>query len=176
MATRIQRYSGKDTEWSFVHLTLGGRDLDPRKINKALGLVPDHCGKRGELAATSTQRRCKAGSWSLESSQRNWRIETQMKSILKRITPVRQRLRRLIRDDATIERAYLTIAFEPPEGWPAVGYSLPAGLIGEFASLGLDIVLSIYFYRHVAPPGTSAGNGAGITRRKGDRNKRRFLR
>jgi hypothetical protein len=69
-----------------------------------------------------------------------------MKSILKKVSPVKERLRRLIREDATVDRAYLLVALSPPEGWPAVSYSFPSELVQEFSSLGLDIVVSIYFY------------------------------
>jgi hypothetical protein len=171
MTARTKRYSAKETEWSFVRLWIGGKHLDPQKISKILGISPDLCGKRGELVAPNSRRRCRAGSWGLESTQRNWQIETQMKSILKRITPVKERLRRLIREDATIERAYLTVAFEPPKDRPGVSYFFPAELVSEFVSLGLDIVHSIYFYNHAAETRESAAKSATIVARRGGKNR-----
>jgi hypothetical protein len=171
MAASTKRYSAKKTEWSFVHLSVGGKYLDPEKVSKAIGIFPDACGKRGEPVAPNSKRRCKAGFWGLESDQLNWRIETQMKNILKRITPVKERLRRLIREDTTIEQAYLTIAFSPPEGRPAVSYLFPSELVSEFVSLGLDIVLSIYFYKHVTPVRESTTDNVATVAKKGGRNR-----
>ena len=171
MTVGTKRYSAKKTKWSFVHLSIGGKHLDPQKISKALGISPDFCCRRGELAAPNFKRKCKAGSWSLESDRLNWRMETQMRDILRRITPVKERLRRLIREDATIERAYLTVAFEPPEGRPGVSYLFPAELVSEFVSLGLDIVHSIYFYNHVAGTCESAAKNATTTARRGGKNR-----
>jgi hypothetical protein len=136
----------RETEWSFVELVIGGRYLDPQKVSEALGIPPDSCGKRGEPASSKSKRIRKAGSWVLESTQSKWRIETQMRDILKRISPVKEHLRRLIQEDATVERAYLLVALSPPEGQPAASYSFPSELVQKFASLGLDIVVSIYFY------------------------------
>lgn len=171
MPIRSNYKSAKNTEWSFVRLTIGGKYLDPQKVSKAIGIAPDLCGKRGEPADPNTTRKCKAGHWNLESSQLNWRIETQMANILKRITPVKRRLRKLIREDATVERAHLTIAFEPPEGWPAVNYCLPSEMVSEFVSLGLNIVLSIYFYKHVEPPCVSTAENVTTPTRKGDKKR-----
>jgi hypothetical protein len=150
---------------------VGGKHLDPEKITKMLHIFPDFRGKRGEPVAPSSRKKSKAGSWGLESDQWNWRIETQMRSILKRIAPAKERLRRLIRNDATVERAYLTIAFSPPAGRPAASYLFPAGLINEFASLGLDIVLSIYFYDRGTSASRSPANSTTPAAKEGGRKR-----
>jgi len=146
MAIGSKSNRARETEWSFVELVIGGKFLDPQKVSKVVGMPPDSCGKRGELASSKSKRIRKAGSWVLESNHSNWRIVSQMKNILKRVAPIKERLRKLIREDATVERAYLLVAFSPPEGRPGASYSFPAGLVEEFASVGLDIVVSLYFY------------------------------
>jgi hypothetical protein len=133
-------------KWSFVELTIGGRSLDPEKLSKVLGMPPDSYGKRGEPDSPNSKRKCKAGFWSLESDQWNWRLETQMESILKRITPVKEKLRRFLKENASVERAYLLIAISPPGGHTSIHYGFPSDLIAAFASLGFDIVFAIYFY------------------------------
>jgi hypothetical protein len=133
-------------KWSFVQLTIGGRFLDPQKVSEMLGIPPDFCSKRGEPDAPNSKRRCKAGSWGLESDESNWRIETQMKSILKRVAPIKERLGQLLKEEASIERAYLLIALCPTGGHTSIHYGFPSNLIAAFSSLGFDVVFAIYFY------------------------------
>jgi hypothetical protein len=104
--------------------------------------LPDNREKLGEPCGKN--RKCKQGYWTLEGGPSNWRIETQMKHILKRIGPVRNRLKKLIKEDKTIKWAYLKIAFAPPEGIPNACYCFNSKLINEFTSLGIDIALSIH--------------------------------
>jgi hypothetical protein len=132
-------------EWRHIFLTVAGKNLDPEKITKVLGILPDDRGKLGEPSGKN--RKCKQGYWTIEGGPSNWRIETQMKHILKRIGPVRNRLKKLIKEDKTIKRAYLTIAFETPEGIPNACYCYNSKLINEFTSLGIDIALSIHIIK-----------------------------
>jgi|GEM_PF-2625202 len=88
-----------------------------------------------------------------------------MKNILKRIATAGDRLRRLIKNDETIEGAYLKITFEPPEGTVCVAYQLQSQLAYEFVSLGVDIVLMIY------PPGNTPGQVGSDTRHTEDRTR-----
>lgn len=143
MATKpkTEKKRDKTREWRYVHLTIAGKKLDPEKVTKVLGILPDDRGKLGEPCGKN--RKCKQGYWSLEGGPTTWRIETQMKNILKRISPVKHQLRKLIREDETVKRAYLTIAFAPPRGIPNACYCFSAKLINEFTSLGIDIALSI---------------------------------
>jgi len=129
-------------EWRYVHITIAGKDLDPEKVTKVLGILPDNQGKLGEPCGKN--RKCKQGYWSLEGGPTNWRIETQMKYILKRIEPARNRIKKLIKEDKTIKWAYLKIAFETPEGIPNACYCYNSKLINGFTSLGIDIALSIH--------------------------------
>ncbi len=133
-------------KWSFVELTIGGRSLDPEKLSKVLGIRPDSYCKRGEPDSPNSKRKCKAGFWSLESDQSNWRIETQMESILKRIAPVKEKLRRFLKEEANVERAYLLIALCPTAGHTSIHYGFPSELMAAFSCLGFDVVFAIYFY------------------------------
>ena len=129
-------------EWRHVYLTIAGKNLDPEKVTKVLGVLPDNRGKLGEPC--SKNRKCKQGYWTIEGGSSNWRIETQMKNILKRIEPVRNRIKKLINEDKTVREAHLKIAFETPEEIPNACYCYNSKLINEFTSLGIDIALSIH--------------------------------
>lgn len=132
---------GKSREWRHVYLRIAGKHLDPDKVSKALGILPDGSGKLGEPFGRN--RKCKQGYWCLEQGPATWRLETQMKAMLKRITPARHKLRKLISEDRTIKEAYLQLAFAPPKGIANACYCFDAELISEFTSMGLDIALSI---------------------------------
>jgi hypothetical protein len=144
MITKGKRKVQKKNAWSFVRLNLTGKHLDPQKVSRTLGISADICGKLGDPIAPNSDRRCKQGYWDIESGRSNWRLEAQIKDILKRIAPVKGRLRRLIKNDATMQEAYLTIVFEPAARRPAVGCYLPSDLIGQFTSLGVDVNLVIH--------------------------------
>jgi hypothetical protein len=144
MDATAKRRPRNENEWSWVRLSMVGKHLDPKKITDALGIQPDISGKLGDPVAANSKKTCKQGYWKLECGRLNWRIERQMKGVLERITPVKDRLRRLIREDATIRQAYLTIAFELPQERLAIGYYFASELINEFTSLGVDINLSIW--------------------------------
>ena len=131
----------KSREWRHVYLTISGKYLDPDKVSKALGILPDGSGKLGETRGEN--RKCKQGYWCLEQGPTTWRLETQMKAMLNRIAPVRHKLRKLIKEDKTIKEAYLQLAFAPPRGVANACYCFDAELINEFTSMGLDIALSI---------------------------------
>ena len=106
-------------EWRYVHITIAGKNLDPEKVTKVLGILPDNQGKLGEPCGKN--RKCKQGYWSLEGGPTNWRIETQMEHILKRIRPVKNKLKKFIEENDTVREAVLKIAFAPPEGIPNPG-------------------------------------------------------
>jgi hypothetical protein len=129
-------------EWRQVSLTVAGKNLDPEKVTKILGIMPDDRGKLGEPCGKN--RKCKQGYWTIEGGPSNLRIDTQMKNILKRIKPVRQKFKKFIKEDKSKREAYLKIAFETPEGIPNACYCYNSKLINEFTSLGIDIALSIH--------------------------------
>lgn len=129
-------------EWRHVFLTIAGKNLDPEKVTKVLGILPENRGKLGKPSGKN--RKCKQGYWTIEGGPSNWRIETQMKNILKRIGPVKNRLKKLIKGDENVREANLKIAFAPPKGIPNACYCFNSKLINEFTSLGINIALSIH--------------------------------
>ena len=46
-------------EWRRVDLTIAGKNLDPEKVTKILGILPDDRGKLGEPCGKN--RKCKQG-------------------------------------------------------------------------------------------------------------------
>jgi len=140
--TKTKKKNNKTHEWRRVFLSFTGKNLDPEKVTEVLGIVPDGRGKLGEPCGKN--RKCKQGYWTIEGGPTNLRIETQMKNILKRIRPVKNRIKKLIKEDKTIREAHLKIAFAPPEGIPNACYCYNSKLINEFTSLGIDIALSIH--------------------------------
>jgi len=141
MKTKTKVKKDKRREWRLVYLTIAGKHLDPKKVTETLNVLPDNWGKLGELYRKN--RKCKQGYWSLEGGPPTWRIETQIKSILKRIAPAKHQLRKLIKEDNTVQRAYLTIAAAPPREFAEANYCFEAKLINEFTSMGIDIAFSI---------------------------------
>jgi hypothetical protein len=139
---KSKKKHGKTYEWRHIYLTISGKHLDPEKVSKVLGILPDDRGKLGEPCGMNRKR--KQGYWSLEGGPSNWRIETQLKNILNRIRPIKYQLKKLIKEEKTIKRAYLTISVEPPRGFANACYCFNSKLINEFTSLGIDIELSIY--------------------------------
>ena len=131
----------KAREWRLVHLTIAGKYLNPERITETVGILPDSRGKLGEFYRKN--RKSKQGFWSLEGGPTTWRIETQMKRILQKISPAKNKLRKLIEEDKTIRQVYLKIAFAPPRDVPNACYCFDAELINEFTSMGIDIALSI---------------------------------
>lgn len=129
-------------EWRAVSLNISGRNLDPDRITDFLLIQPDDSGRRGERLGKLPVKAIR-GNWTLEGGPSNWRIETQIKSILKRISPVKQRLQKIIEEDNKVDRAYLEIACAPPIGCPNPCYYFDAELIDEFTSIRIDIYLSI---------------------------------
>jgi hypothetical protein len=131
----------KEHEWRSVSLHIAGRFLDPHKVSNTLHIKPDSWGKLGEPCGKN--RKCKQGYWIIGSYPSAWRLETQMKSILKRISPVKQELKKFIKEDKTVRYAYLNIAVAPIKGDASAVNYFDAKLINEFTSLGINISLSI---------------------------------
>ena len=143
MVTKPRTKAKKDEtrEWRRVYLIIAGKNLDPARISESLHILPDGSGKRGEPCGRN--RNFKRGYWLLESGPSTWRIETQIVGMLKRIAPVKHRLRKLIKEDETVKEACLQIAFAPRRGIANACYCFDAELINEFTSMGIDIALSI---------------------------------
>jgi hypothetical protein len=129
-------------EWRAVSLNILGRNLDPDRITEFLHIQPDDSGKRGECLGKLPVKAIR-GNWTLEGGPSNWRIEKQMKSILKRSSPVKHKLQKIIEEDNKVDRAYLAISCAPPVECPDLCYYFDAELTDEFTSIGIDIYLSI---------------------------------
>jgi hypothetical protein len=140
--TRTKGKPEQTCEWRGVSLHINGKNLDPDKVSEFLHLLPDASGKLGQLRRGG-KRRCKQGYWILSGGPAAWRIETQMKHILKRISHVKHQLQTLIEENKTVKRAYLTIAIAPPRKAAEANYYFDAELINEFTSMGIDIAISI---------------------------------
>ena len=145
MKQKTKSKQNTEREWRLVSLTIVGKYLNPKKVAEALDVLPDKWGKLG--VPYRNNRKSKQGFWALRGGPTTWRIETQMKNILKRISPVKSQLRELIKEDETVERAYLTIAFAPSTGIANACYCFDAELVNEFTSMGIDIALSIQIRR-----------------------------
>ena len=127
--------------WNMASLTLLGKNLDPNKITETLNIIPNSCDKRGE-SFTETKK-YKHGYWLIRGGPTRYKIETQMKNILKKISPVKHKLKKLINEDRTIQWAFLTIVLDPPEGIANACYYFDSEIINEFTSLGIGIQISI---------------------------------
>jgi hypothetical protein len=139
--SKVNLKQKQDREWKMVSLTLLGKNLDPYKITETLNIIPISWGKRGE-SFTKTKKH-KHGYWLIGGGSTGWKIETQMKNILKKISPVRHKLKKLIKEDITIKWAFLTIVLDPPEGVANACYYFDSEMINEFTSLGIGIQISI---------------------------------
>jgi len=144
VATRrtSKKGSKQSREWRYVLLSLIGKHLDPENVAKALGILPDCWSRLGESDCPGG-RKAEAGSWIIDGGSTAWRIETQIRHILKKISPAKQQLQKLIREDETIEWAYLSIAVAPPREYPEANYYFDAELMNEFTSLGIGIQVSV---------------------------------
>ena len=132
-----------EIRWSFVKLSMCGEYLDPEKVTAILGIEPDSRAKRGE-PHPHFRDTPKQGLWSLTCDQATPGYEMQMKAMLERITPSKERLERLLREDRSVTSADLTIVCQAAQWLPGVGLLLPSGLVSEFSSMGIDIAVTIY--------------------------------
>ncbi len=127
-----------------VYLTIAGKYLDPYKVVETLNIIPFDWGKLGEPRSTNKKKKCEQGYWMLKGGPSRWRVETQMKHILKKIAPARHQLKKLIKEDKTIEEAVLEIIHELPKGIPTPVYLIKGELLNEFTSLGIDVTFSVH--------------------------------
>ena len=125
-----------------VYLTIAGKNLDPYKVVETLNIIPFDWGKLGEPYRKN--KKSKQGFWMLKGGPSTWRVETQMRNILKKIAPAKHKLKKLIKEDETVREAVLEIAFELPKGIPKPCYLINGELLNEFTSLGIDIIFSVY--------------------------------
>jgi hypothetical protein len=136
--------SARGYEWAAVVLRLTGRYLDPREVTKALGIEPDDCAKKGDMYGPKHNRVCKQGVWSLFGGPSKSRMETQIANILRQIRPMKNRIRKLIRENRHVEEAHLDIGYSPPKDCYGPSFVLKSEMMNELTSLGIDIEISVY--------------------------------
>ena len=129
-------------EWKYASLTISGKNLNPKKVTRLLGVKPDSWAKRGDHYGKN--RRSKQGFWVLEGGSSNWRLETQLKYIFKRIASVKHRFKKIIKEDVNIKDVYLTIAVKPHDLVAVAGYYINSEILNKFTSLGIGLALSIH--------------------------------
>lgn len=139
-STSSSRCDKKD-QFRYVHLTLSGRALDPDRVTESLGIHPSSSCRRGDKYGRS--RRAVLGCWSLDGRPTQSRIETQIRSILKRLEPVKEEFRGLV-EGGSVEHAYVTISCTPSDCVAVACYYLPSGLVNEFAMLGIGVEFSVH--------------------------------
>lgn len=132
-----------------VFLHLWGKELNPDKITQVLGIKPDWLRRRGVEKGPNGKvirdrngklRKSAFGRWFIESHvHENSGIVSRIEDILKQIRPKKRQLRRILKET----RAELTIVVEPPRDLATYSYILPASLLNEFTSLGIDIEITV---------------------------------
>jgi hypothetical protein len=133
-------------EWSLVILRIMGKYLDPAEVTEALGIEPDDSAKKGDLYGLKRNRVCEQGVWSLIGGPPRARMNAQIMSILKRIRPVKSRLRKLIQENKHVRHVHLDIGYSPPEEYAVSSYVFESQAISELTSLGIDIEISAYIH------------------------------
>ncbi len=132
-----------------VSIHLWGKKLEPDKITQDLGIKPDWVCRRGVEKAPDGKvirnrngkpRKSTFGHWSLDSHVHdNSGILSRIKDILKQFTPKKRQLRRILKEAS----ADLIITIEPHRDLASYGYTLPANLLNEFTSLGINIRIEV---------------------------------
>jgi len=133
-----------------VFLELFAKNIDPDAITKKLGIQPDHSWRRGVVRNSQGEivrdkngkpRRFAFGSWILNAHLHpNAGMETRVKNIVEQIRPQRAALRQILRDVDGV----LIIVVEPHRDSFYATYCLPAPILDELTSLGIDIELRVH--------------------------------
>lgn len=128
-----------------VFLDLSAKDLDPDKITETLCIQPDSSCRRGFMKdrdgrvikdKNGKPRRWSVGAWIVDAHvHENSGLEIRIKDILEQIKPKKAALRRILEK----VNATLTVVVEPHKDLCVAAYFLPANLLNEFTSLGIDI-------------------------------------
>ncbi|UCC21520.1 MAG: DUF4279 domain-containing protein [Planctomycetota bacterium] len=129
----------------YVFLALWAKDLDPDSVTKALGIEPDSSCRRGLIRGRDGKvikdkrgrpKRTSAGEWIIEEhAHGNSGFENRIKSIIQKLEPKKTALRRLLKK----VNAVLIIVVQPHEELYTRSIFLPASILNEFTSLGIDI-------------------------------------
>ena len=130
-------------QYRYVLRTLSGKNLDPVKITRSLGLEPDWSSVPGEVFRGKSGKVYKypIGTWCIASRlRRNSSLENHVKDLIDQIQPKKNTLLRILKN----AKGELTIAVRPHKEVANANYYFPAELIREFTSLGIDIHFSFY--------------------------------
>ncbi len=128
-----------------VMLTLSGRRLDPEQITRILGIRPDSSCRRGDRFGKN--KKAVQGYWAIEGRPARSRLDTQARSILRRIEPVKREFRSLV-EHRDVELACVTFAVMPGERVAVAGYYLPEDVVAGFGALGVGVEFSIHTPGH----------------------------
>jgi hypothetical protein len=139
-----------------VCLCLWHKNLDPSEITRKLNIEPESSWYRGPVInddgevirnkTTGKPYEKDYGQWNLTALVReNARLDTQMKSILEQVMPRKAVLRKILKK----VNSELSIAVGPHCDIAMANYFLPADLINEFTSLGIDVVFRVYITPNV---------------------------
>lgn len=134
------KYDMRD-QFRQVTLTLSGRRLDPEQVTRLLGVCPDSSCCRGDRFGKN--KKAARGYWVIEGRPAKSRLETQARSVLQRIEPVRREFRSLV-EHPDVELAYVTFAIMPSDHVAVASYYLPEDVISGFSTLGVGMEVSIH--------------------------------
>lgn len=138
--------------YRYVILRLWGRELDPEKITRAMGIEPDDWWFRGPAVnqkgdVVIDKKTGKPwmifpyGQWILRSRIRgNSKLVTRIQDIWEQIEPKKKILRRILKE----VKADLKICVEPSEHLYRALYNFPAEILNKFTAIGIDMELSIH--------------------------------
>ncbi|MBC8217757.1 MAG: DUF4279 domain-containing protein [Planctomycetes bacterium] len=133
-----------------VFLELFSKNIDPDAITKKLAIQPDHSWRRGVVRNPEGEivrdkngkpRRWSFGAWILDPHVHpNAGMETRVKKIVEQIRDKGTALRQILREVEGV----LIIVVEPHKDSFYATYVLPAHVITELTSLGIDIELRVH--------------------------------
>jgi len=134
----------KSVPFRYVCLRLCGKKLSPDRVTRLLKISPSYSRPIGSVTGESGKTYTyDSWQWSIDGKLRcNATVLNQLKHIHQQIKTRGKALKKILR----VAKADLTIAIQPPENSMIYGYTLPAKLIRDFTSLGIDIRFSIHNY------------------------------
>ena len=109
----------------YTHFTVRSQTLTPDELTQLIGVEPDKTTLRGSRVAETPERKPvpRAHMWDVECREYKLRVDDQIDAVLKRLTPAREAIRKLVieHDDAS---ARLSVArfFGDDEGEEEISY------------------------------------------------------
>jgi hypothetical protein len=142
---RMLSLGGDAPDHKRVSFRIMGAEVDPDKITRATGLTPDFAHRRGE--PTGKERgpaQWREGQWSLYSSpplpEDGNHLEDHLRSLLDRLEPHVQALRRICEEDGL--RADFSCGYFM--GQANSGFGISPGTLAGIAALGADFGVDTY--------------------------------